>query len=283
MSRPIRMEQSTGDAGATQSSLIGGAVLLSINKYRPQNDKAVALLVERHVVDMIMTYHAPISECLALVRGLEQLQSAIFDLDRYGEDNWIIEQTTLDRIWKVIRRRASVFGRNFRIEESLEGLKLYQRMELDIRSGIDVDQLDIFDFYRAKCCDVKLARTIVATRLSRFSLSPFSSDSKYWDLYDLVSEVGDDLNDIEEDLNTYNGNRFLARCRNLGVAYALMEYRHFLLWCHETLVHYDEETIGCSLHQRTLCLARKEIQSLMSTLDDPSFRKIAGRSLSGKH
>ena len=157
---------------------------------------------------------------------LVALQAAIFDLDYFGEENWEIDPSQLARHWDGIVAAVDSFGGIVPAEEALANVRAYMSLELAMRSGTPVTKHAITDFYRLKCCDVRLLRRLIGGAMTAGGQSPELSEA--WDLLDTISEVGDDLDDLIEDQAAFNGNRLLASFGDSGVVATIEEYRDFL-------------------------------------------------------
>lgn len=133
------------------------------------------------------------------------LQKRIYELDSYLESNWKIKSKKLEKYWKGIYEAIQVFGYDINESESLSShIKRYQLHELQLRDNKLPMRLSKEYYYYYKSCDVRLMRQIILDK----------SENEYiklsdWRLYDLVTEVNDDVEDIFEDCSTINGNAFL--------------------------------------------------------------------------
>lgn len=142
-----------------------------------------------------------------LRKQLIQLQALIYELDTYLENHWQISDKQLERYWTAIRQQLIYIGYK---EEELEDLcveiRRYQHHELQLRKNKLPLELDLEYFYYFKSCDVKLIRNIIYKH-SRGLEERFPIND--WRLFDLVTEINDDVDDLYEDLETINGNAFL--------------------------------------------------------------------------
>jgi hypothetical protein len=138
---------------------------------------------------------------------LIQLQSAIYHLDAHLEANWHTDFTKLAWHWDRIKDKLEDFG----IDDTNSGQYLrhiykYEKHELELRTGKSPLRFDPQYFYFYKSCDVKLLRRLI---YEHYKLSPSCGKLADWRYYDLVTEVNDDIEDVFEDLDYINGNRFL--------------------------------------------------------------------------
>ncbi len=164
---------------------------------------------------------------------LINLQLAIYHLDQYLETNWTTSDSKLDKYWKNIHRAMESLG--YSLEKSKTYTKQilkYQKHELYLRKYRMPSSLDMEYYYYYKSCDVKLLRRIIVEQLT---LSRSWSNPQ-WRLFDLVTEINDDIEDVHEDLDTINGNSFL-----LGIMYNGKETTHekFRVFIEEVLLHNE--------------------------------------------
>ena len=156
---------------------------------------------------------------------LMDLQIAIYALDRYFESSWIIQGAELDRLWGRIRKELGVLSDGGGIDEPLRDIQCYQKVEEGLRHGGAEDLPDLPKYYYLKTCDVRLSRVLleecapVTRRAVRLSS---------WGVYDAASEVMDDVEDLYEDTENFNGNRLLLGIGLRGVEATLDGYNTFL-------------------------------------------------------
>lgn len=146
--------------------------------------------------------------------GLIQLQADIYYLDHVLETNWEVDMDEVDEKWKAIHGSL----RNLGVDESdvdayCAHIYKYQKHELEIRQARYPMRLSMEYFYFYKSCDVKLMRRLIYDRYP--SLHKLCKLSE-WRLFDLVTEIDDDVEDVYEDMTTINGNRFLLSLLKLG-------------------------------------------------------------------
>jgi DNA helicase IV len=80
-------------------------------------------------------------------------------------------------------------------------------------------------FYFYKSCDVKLLRRLIYDRNA--ALAKVIKPSE-WRTFDLVTEVNDDVVDLQEDTTTINGNRFLISLLQFGKKKTVQIFNDFL-------------------------------------------------------
>lgn len=147
-------------------------------------------------------------------QDLVALQTSIYHLDAHLEANW---QTDIDKLnwhWQNIKNNLYLFNiDNEQTSSYLGHIKKYEKHELELRERKTPLRLDMEYFYFYKSCDVKLLRRLI---YETFKLSPSCGNLSDWRYYDLVTEVNDDVEDLFEDLEYINGNRFLISLLSLG-------------------------------------------------------------------
>ena len=174
----------------------------------------------------------------ALTERLTYLQYKIFLYDDHLEKNAIPDEGELQRLWEDIKMALKDIGISYNETENyLEEIRIYAENELATRDGKDLSDLPIRYFYYYKSCDVRLMRRLILEKSDRkvdFRL-------KDWKLFDWITEVNDDVEDIIEDLNTFNGNRFLFCWKKRGASAAIIEYLEFLDGLEKELHQYEED------------------------------------------
>lgn len=184
------------------------------------------LFTTRRLPEQIAQVQPPSPE--ALMAQLKALQLSIYHLDAYSEAYWQLCRRTIDEFWVGIRQALAQLGEDRESSELLlRDMLDYQELELALRGGAGEPLPSLPRYYHLKTCDVRLARRLI----NRRATAPIPSPQRYqdaWELYDRVAELCDDLEDLEEDIGTYNGNRFLLGIGSAGAAPTLDEYRRFV-------------------------------------------------------
>jgi hypothetical protein len=184
-----------------------------------------------------------------LSRPLVRLQRSIYDLDSYGENSWSMDKTCLDVLWQDIVSSLGIFGiKKDRVSPFVADIRAYQEIELDMRSGILPSNVAIDHFYQLKTCDVRLSRQILGLYSRHHNLN---TCLRLWNLFDLASEILDDLSDISEDLTTYNGNRFLISALTRDYESTKKEYLSFLHLIERQATLHGSSSLACTIQHRT--------------------------------
>lgn len=157
---------------------------------------------------------------------LIDLQASIYHLDHELETHWAVAERLIAERWTAIHNDLKTIGvPTAQLDNYCKHIYKYQKHELDLREHKLPLRLSMEYFYFYKSCDVKLLRKLIYDRYpSLHQLASLSS----WRLFDLVTEVDDDVEDLYEDMTTINGNRFLLSLLKEGGAATESTYRGFL-------------------------------------------------------
>jgi len=206
---------------------------------------------------------SPLSHDRTYYEQLIRLQAAIYDLDAFLERSWIIALEELNEYWRIIHDRLAAFHFNEADRDrKLRDIKVYQTHELLTRTGGNPITIPITEFYHYKTCDVRLIRQLIYEGDPRLAqVMP----EAVWRYYDWLTEVQDDLEDQEEDRNTYNVNRYLHALDHLGPEKTKSSYlsyiRHISSAAAETL--RDEDFPHKAAYQEWIREAVEKVKSLL--------------------
>jgi len=162
----------------------------------------------------------------SLFKGLIDLQVAIYELDSYLESTWKIKRSELKKYWKAMDECLANLGvpKNKRTDY-LKQIRIYQKHELAMRDGKSPTSFDLEYYYYFKSCDVKLTRRIVYDYVPQLKKSYSLAD---WRIFDLATEINDDVEDIYEDIDNINGNCFLFSLIIFGPKATAKTFKSFL-------------------------------------------------------
>ncbi len=157
---------------------------------------------------------------------LIDLQKSIYFLDAHLEAHWKTDEHTLSLHWQNISSKLMDFEISPENQgEYLNHIRKYAKHELELRVGKTPLRFDMEYFYFYKSCDVKLLRRLIYEKLDlALSVGQLSD----WRYYDLITEVNDDIEDLAEDLNFINGNRFLISLLQKGRSATKSEFLLFM-------------------------------------------------------
>ncbi len=157
---------------------------------------------------------------------LVDIQYQIYLLDAYLEGQWDLDKNALSSCWKKIKESVAKLNyTSSQIEDLLREIRDYERIERNCRKGIWPTKVSFKKFYTTKSCDVRLIRHLI------YDANPELNriwKEKDWAYYDLITEMNDDITDIQEDLNTYNGNRFLISALRKGSLKTGKQYQAYI-------------------------------------------------------
>lgn len=157
---------------------------------------------------------------------LVDIQYQIYLLDAYLEGQWDLDKRALASCWDKIKVSLSHLNySSSQIDKLLREIREYERIEISCRKGNWPTKVSFNKFYTTKSCDVRLIRHLI------YDAKPELNDiwkEKDWTYYDLITEMNDDIADIIEDLNTYNGNRFLISVLRKGSLKTGKQYRAYI-------------------------------------------------------
>ncbi|NNF36502.1 MAG: hypothetical protein HKN68_20540 [Saprospiraceae bacterium] len=210
------------------------------------------------------------------INELSDLQKAIYHLDHILESEWEIIDSSLEGKWDAIYNALRVLGiEDDKLYDYCKHIYKYQKHELEQRKGKSLLRLSMEYFYFYKSCDVKLLRRIIFDRYSVLRSTFPPSD---WRWFDLVTEVNDDIEDLYEDIDTNNGNRFLLSIEQLGKEQAYLIYKEFLRCIKQA---FDRKIKNKSIHPTIIELTFNELKKTSQLLEQ-RYREISTKApLSG--
>jgi hypothetical protein len=157
---------------------------------------------------------------------LVDIQYQIYLLDAYLEGQWELDKSALASCWDKIRESLSRLNYSVsQIDKLLREIRVYERIERNCRKGMWPTKVSFRKFYTTKSCDVRLIRHLIYDKQPALKRV---WKEKEWAYYDLITEMNDDIADITEDLNTYNGNRFLISVLRKGSLKTEKQYRAYI-------------------------------------------------------
>lgn len=144
---------------------------------------------------------------IALERRLQALQEQIYYLDALGEGTAHPSPADLRDRWRAIiatmQERLHI-GSHDALALTRE-LRDYQQLELDRRRRLSPWRLSLTQHYHLKTCDVRMQRRLCCLLSGRM---PDVLTGRQWAMFDVLSELLDDVEDRTEDWGTFNYNRF---------------------------------------------------------------------------
>lgn len=198
-------------------------------------EKTASLLITRRIHEHLrFTCGNDLGTVNALVSSLTSIQQAIYAIDCYGEEVWEIDEVVLRGLWNKVHEQLAFAGVSSEEAEIASRLIVaYQDVEVGMRYGRDPRAIPLNEFYNLKTCDVQMARRIIAgTNMNRYN----ETLAGLWRVFDVASEVCDDLTDVDEDRLTFNCNRYVLEILHCGSAHASNDYVQML----NALAHESE-------------------------------------------
>jgi hypothetical protein len=191
-----------------------------------------------------------------VLNRLAAIQIAVYSLDSYGETCWSIQSARLTQLWEAITKEILAVGIGVQQVEMLtDQMHRYQHLEMSLRTGSELLAISLARFYEIKTCDVRMSRAILSI-VTRGDVHPEPA----WDCFDTISEVCDDLEDVAEDANTFNCNRFLLERWATGYDTTVLLYLDFLEvlsdWIQRLALQYGSDHPILRMSARQLAKAR---------------------------
>ncbi len=183
-------------------------------------EKIKKLFAYRRIMDLLK--ETGLSNDQAFVNQLVDVQYQIYMLDAYLEGQWEIHKSELAVYWKAIEHSLTQMGyKKKKIASLVTEIEEYQQIEVNCRKEKWPTKVPFRKFYSTKSCDVRLIRHLIY--VAHPGLEQIWKESS-WIHYDLITEIHDDVADLEEDIKTYNGNRFLISILRKGAEKTQTEY-----------------------------------------------------------
>jgi hypothetical protein len=213
----------------------------------------------------------------AFVNHLIDIQYQIYMLDAYLESRWDLAAKELDQYWKNIKDALIKAGYHKKeIKKLTREIKKYQKIEMDCRKDKWPTKVGFKKFYSTKSCDVRLIRHLIYK--AHPDLEKIWEEAS-WNCYDIITEVHDDIADLQEDIATYNGNRFLISILRQGAGKTIEDYESRLNAISEKAHSYfeDKNEIGQNkqLAAWTQARAKETIKLLKSKEEAKLFGKLS--------
>ncbi|MEP6793670.1 MAG: hypothetical protein ABJB16_05040, partial [Saprospiraceae bacterium] len=181
---------------------------MATHKYpaeKATKEKIKELFTYRRLTDLMSLSNMAKDEKFA--NHLIDVQYQIYMLDGYLESQWEIHKKDLIGYWDAIKDSLRQMGyKKKQISSLVKEIEEYQQIERNCRKDIWPTSVSFKNFYTTKSCDVRLIRHLIYK--SHIDLENLWKE-KAWAYYDMITEINDDIADLEEDIKTYNGNRFL--------------------------------------------------------------------------
>jgi hypothetical protein len=220
------------------------------------------LFADRKLTDLMQA--GQLEKDAAFMNSLVNIQLHIYKLDEYLESTWELDDESLAGLWNEIDKAlaASVTDPALRMDMVRE-IRRYEKIEKDCRLGKWPTRIGFNNFYRTKSCDVRLIRHLIYRASSSMEVSWKEKD---WAIYDMITEVYDDLHDLGEDIHTYNGNRFLISILRKGQHRTGQNYRNFILQLDKGAVQLLQKHVQQESYRTLHHWTRERIEETRKTL-----------------
>ena len=244
------------------------------SKERAQSDKIEPLFSYRLIPWLLN--RSKIKKKKAFYKNLVGLQKDIYELDTYLETVWTLKEKVLKKKWKRIFCALSNFGiTKKKTQKWCKEIFIYQKQEVALRKKKLPTRLDLDEFYFFKSCDVKLMRRLLY-RADPSLKKIISYDD--WLAFDYLTEINDDIQDVFEDCEVYNCNRFLFALLVQGKSKVRQDYRSFIQNIQkkvEKRLSKEQNTDRSYVLQETIGIAKDTRALLRKRLNAKKLNKIA--------
>jgi hypothetical protein len=172
------------------------------------------------------------------VGNLIDVQYQIYMLDSYLESQWALDNEEIKKLWTGITGALQKMDLTHKeIKDLTEEIREYQRIEKNCRKQKWPTRESMESFYTTKSCDVRLIRHLI------YRAHPEAGKiwkEKAWKYFDIITEINDDVADVSEDINTFNGNRYLIAMLRKGSTKTVKQYMRYLATITEEAASYFE-------------------------------------------
>ena len=198
-----------------------------VKKYEVEKatiDKIKKLFAHRKLTNLLKVSGLDANK--EFVSDIINVQYHIYMLDGYLESQWELEKKKIKLLWEAINASLEAIGFSPKQINSLTNeIKDYERIERNMRKDKWPTKESFKDFYTTKSCDVRLVRHLI---YNAFPDLQSSWKEKAWRFYDIITEINDDIADLEEDIRTFNGNRYLISVLRKGFDKTYHQYKEYL-------------------------------------------------------
>lgn len=187
-------------------------------------EKILTLFEYRRLTDLLKI--SGLDKDKSFVEKIIQVQFSIYMLDAYLESQWDLDQKEIDRLWDCIYSSLkSLDLKKKEIHKLVEEIEDYETIERACRKDQWPTKVSMKKFYITKSCDVRLIRHLIYRKHP--DLNKLWKESA-WKHFDIITEINDDVADVEEDIHTFNINRFLISTLRKGSEHTYKKYSEYL-------------------------------------------------------
>ncbi len=215
---------------------------MATKKYKVEKttiDKIYKLFAYRRISDLLKA--CGLEKDKEFGANLVNVQYQIYMLDGYLESQWSLDKKDIGHYWDGIVNSLEAMGyKEKQIDSMVKEIKEYEKIERNCRKDIWPTKVSMKDFYVTKSCDVRLVRHLI------YKMHPELEKiwkENAWHYYDIITEINDDIADVQEDVNTFNGNRFLISILRKGAEKTQKQYQEYLINISTKATDYFKERI----------------------------------------
>jgi|SRR5687768_4660635 len=200
---------------------------MATQKYKVEKvtlDKIRKLFAYRRITDLLKA--SGLDKDKEFVAEIINVQYQIYMLDGYLESQWELSKKETGLLWEgIVVSLQSMGYKDKEIDSMTREIADYEKIEKNCRKDKWPTSVAMKDFYQTKSCDVRLIRHLIY--LKHPELSAVWKE-KAWQYYDIITEINDDVADLQEDVTTFNGNRFLISILRKGTDKTFHKYKEYL-------------------------------------------------------
>lgn len=187
-------------------------------------EKIKKLFTYRRISEMLKA--ANLDKDKNFAADIINVQYHIYMLDGYLESQWELNKKDLEKYWGAIFVALESMGYSVKeIASMVTEISDYEKIERNCRKDKWPTRESMEDFYITKSCDVRLIRHLIYNKSPELKAT---WKENAWRFYDIITEINDDISDVEEDVNTLNGNRYLISILRKGIDKTYREYHKYL-------------------------------------------------------
>lgn len=218
-----------------------------------------------------------LSKNKAWINHLYHIQTEIYLLDAYLESNWELDPMQISLFWSGIMGALDQIGyTGKRADKLVREIRQYEKIETDCRKDKWPTRVDPKSFYTTKSCDVRLIRHLVYAAAPELQLH---WKENVWTYYDLITEINDDVADVMEDVDTYNGNRYLISILRKGIRKTTSRYADFIeevtRKANSFFAQHPKQERDHQLHEWIIVRSQETLQLLTDSAEQLDILRLA--------
>ena len=232
--------------------------------------KITTLFDYRKITDLLKV--SGLDKNKEFVRQIMDVQFQIYMLDSYLESQWELNKKDIKILWTAIRDSLLAMGyKSKKVDEMISEIEDYEEIERNCRKDKWPTKVSMKKFYVTKSCDVRLIRHLI------YKAHPALEDiwkEKTWRYYDIITEINDDIADVREDVNTFNGNRFLISLLRKGADKTHSEYLDYLAGITAKAADYFSDKLDKGKNKQLAAWAGTRSRETAKLLDSQATQKV---------